>query len=67
MTINEQRNTRIADAVLTGMDRFWDGVASEFPEVLTGDLSPETVHRLREEMTIAVKDWLVQNHPEWMF
>ena len=48
-------------ALSKGEDAFWQAVASSFPEVRTGDVSPHSAVGLQRAMKRAINDWLELN------
>jgi len=40
---------------------FWASVASQYPEITTGDLNPMTANYLRDAMSDAVREWVAVN------
>ena len=54
-------NERIEKAVRDADDAFWGVIAEKFPEIKTGDLSPDAVFTLRLAQEKAVKRWLTSN------
>jgi polyhydroxyalkanoate synthesis regulator phasin len=42
---------------------FWDAVASSFPEIKSGDLSPSDSAKLEKAMKEAIQSWYVGNQP----
>jgi hypothetical protein len=45
-------------------DEFWKVIVKEFPEVKTGDYSPELTWAWNADCKNAVKWWLFWNHPK---
>ncbi len=54
-------NRDIEIAVENGMDAFWTSVAKKFPQVKSGDFSPEETDKLESAMKAAVSSWLKNN------
>jgi hypothetical protein len=52
---------RIEKALDKGEDAFWAAIAAQFPEAVTGDLSPDMVLTLRRTMERAVREWVNAN------
>lgn len=52
---------RIRDAVMNGLDAFWEEVAKAFPEIETGDLDAVTVLNLEGYLRDVVAHWIEMN------
>ena len=46
------------------LDMFWEHVASSFPDIATGDLSPCTVMEFERIAEKAVNEWVYLNNGE---
>lgn len=57
-------NVRFMNALSNADDAFWAAIAESYPEIKTGDLSPEIVVQLRTVMEKALASWLQVNAPE---
>lgn len=57
-------DVRFVNALASADDAFWAAIAQAYPEIKTGDLSPDVVVKLKTEMEIAVASWLKVNVPE---
>ena len=62
--MNTTLETRISQAAQNGEEAFWNAVASEFPEIKTGDLDPATTIQLLEKMKNSIRIWLELNSEE---
>jgi len=54
-------NKDIEDALDSAENAFWDSIASSFPDVTSGDLSPTEYFNLRKAMKASVEKWLKIN------
>jgi hypothetical protein len=54
-------NQRIETALNKGEDAFWAAVADQFPEITTGDLSPDAAFALTRAMESAILAWVEAN------
>jgi hypothetical protein len=65
---NEQKqalvDNRFEQASQDAEEAFWGAIANAYPEIETGDLGPDVVMPLIENMKIAMAAWLVGNRPE---
>lgn len=52
---------RIRDAVMNGLDAFWEEVAKTSPEIETGDLDAVTVLNLEGYLRDVVTLWIEMN------
>jgi hypothetical protein len=55
---------RIAEVTDNAENVFWDFVAKSFPECKTGDVGPDTIIPLRENMRRAISIWYDNNKPD---
>jgi len=53
--------SKIRSAVDEAEQAFWAVIASNFPEIKTGDLDPLTAFKLAQTMSDTVKIWLDTN------
>ena len=44
--------------------KFWESVASELPEIKSGDLDPMTDYRFTEMCMMVIKEWVETNRKE---
>lgn len=56
-------NARIAKAAAHATENFWGEFASHFPEVTTGDMSPEDCVAFDWAVTKATSAWVTANTP----
>ena len=61
LEMSEDSGDRIKDAVEKAELAFWAEIANEFPEIKTGDFSPDASYELTKSMVDAVKIWLAGN------
>lgn len=57
---------RMDAAIEPGLQAFWAQVASDFPEVTTGDLAPELAQALKVAAQGAISGWVAKNAPSNM-
>ncbi len=58
------KNTRVAKAASHATDSFWREFASHFPEITTGDMSPDAHVAFDWAVTQATGAWIDSNPPE---
>lgn len=58
---------RVENAVDNAEPDFWAAIVKEFPEVKRGDLPPEIVHQLKQDLLHALQHWLYWNYPDQPF
>ena len=56
--------SRINNAIDSGIDTFWVHIRNQFPEAPSGDLSPGTVYDLETWVRKAVEEWVEMNVPK---
>lgn len=54
-------NQRIEEALNSGLQAFWAEIAAAFPEITSGDLSPEVTLKLEQECRSAIEEWVQGN------
>lgn len=60
----ENFKEKIEQAVEEAEGAFWQAVAAKFPEVTTGDFSPDAASQFSRACELAVLIWLKSNHPD---
>ena len=58
------KNTRLAKAAAEATDAFWCEFASHFPEITTGDMSPDACVDFDWAVSKATGAWIDSNPPE---
>jgi hypothetical protein len=55
------RNNRITKATEDAIEAFWASIAKSFPEITSGDLSPDYAHSFSATSREMVLQWLEDN------
>lgn len=70
MTDNAHMNTTYSDiqnrantAINAARDSFWTTLRQQYPEITTGDLSPEMSVEFEDATARAAKEWIAHNAP----
>lgn len=63
VTIPEAMLDRMAHAINRADEAYWQIIADEFPEIKTGDVSPEWVWRRSHTLAVDLVSWVVGNLP----
>ena len=54
---------RIEEAAANAQTSFWGTIVDEFPEISSGDFSPESTHIFNKACEEAVREWVYGNMP----
>lgn len=59
-----QDKTRLVEAVEHAENLFWNAIASDYPEITSGDFPPDLSMEMSDKLTQFVTVWLKMNEPE---
>ncbi len=58
-----QNKERLVEALEVAEDMFWNSIATAYPEIKTGDFSPDLAFEMSDKLSHFVTVWLKMNEP----